>query len=726
MEFQKPPLGAKSHRPNRKLSQAIDSNSFIDGDSLNLNSKDISEINQVDPKFFQILKLNLAHNGLCSLKGIEQFKSLEYLMLSHNNIIELRELERVRNKKNLVVLALDGNICGLHPDLTAFCVETFPRLVELNGNRITDHTRQDLADASVLTRKIMPYFYTNEQKLLKLDGDLKKLKIKIDLLSHLSMKRVINAVTGPYWEDVNAVHSKIIKGLQCTPNLPIYSHKQTIRPFMILNYIEVCEQTLHDEQYEIDFTEKDRLYKWLFCEVLLQMHSEGNHSLQTYLEFQTGKQRESASLHEHFMSELKEFMSLAPETENRMIRGKGDIYPSFLFEAEAKWRVRDTVKSDMDVFPVFGGNSNYLKALLFILESQVKTLLDLNEEYRGLLRLDLEGILPSLSMERQISPDLRSNKREFSPFTRDGIYTSTEISIDTALRQKFEGEVAEPMGTEGLPEGLHTFSGGETRRNYKEKVAQQSEILRKKTLMRRAINGLKKLRSRSIKRELKLKELLLREKTEKKTLGSIVKSWKQVITLEGDDRAGDHWKKRLLKKSFRIMLYFSLKSLSDRVRKAKTHYNHLLKSKCFLSWEKSKTQRTIKRQVGDKHYIKHSGNKCKTATKKRSRDLSSGGQGKSNLLLNGTSKPTTQLSTSVRVQKQELKDVLTGLSNKINSSEKFIDKIWKQLKSDDRPPTKIKCLHCGKLQCFKCAKDNAKTRTKNYYWAKYTPTKAKK
>jgi len=392
------------------LSACLKQLSAFDGDRISLNHICLIEIDPVPATYHTITKLHLSHNRLEKLDGLQQFGSLTHLSIAHNHIKDIDELSKVKNPTVLNVLAVEGNPFALHPNLKPIVLKAFPKLVELDGERINDHIRQDISDAFKVSSKLMKHFYAVEQEVIFLDQKIKRIHIKHELLRKLQPRN------GPYWEELNAISSRELMAAKKPIKIPRYDDTRLIRPFMLLNIIE---STGDFQVPPLDDGELKRLYKWMFCETLLMLHSEGQHGLQRYLQVAVECEGEIDKL---FQAQLYAFSLMAQVPKGDAHRA--DILPKQMpvkpaFKVAAKSFNEFSIE-DLLWFPIFGCNQPYLKALSTIVTKQIELYSSLQEELLSLLKTDYSTFgLPSISeAERRLPRLLTPDKQDLQSSLR--------------------------------------------------------------------------------------------------------------------------------------------------------------------------------------------------------------------------------------------------------------------------------------------------------------------
>ena len=372
-----------------KLSEIISKSHMSNGDSLSTNFSEATVIDTLPDFYLKVTKLSLSHNKLSSLTNISQFSQLTHLNISYNRLQSPQELLKVPHRENLLVLSIEGNPCSRHPDLIPIILTICPRLVDIDGFKISDHTRQDISDGVQLSKKLIPYLCKNQSILDGLDRDVKRIKLELELLQDCKLK--ITQETGPYWEDINARHDRWLKTTIKIPKLPNFAYHSKIRPYMLIDYIEIVGKSLHYFMSdETDDSSAQRLYKWMFCEVLLSLHSWGMHGVQLFLQEHTG----TGNLDQCFQEEIEYFRTLCSTEEDS--QQYSDIFPNAGTNMDLRGRSFERIfekntqvkENEWKVFPVFSCDGNYIKAILSVLQMQIKQIEELDREKQELLSFD--------------------------------------------------------------------------------------------------------------------------------------------------------------------------------------------------------------------------------------------------------------------------------------------------------------------------------------------------
>jgi hypothetical protein len=399
----------KSIKPFKpcKLSEILSLKHLINGDLLDLDHSNITEIDKVPGCYLKATKLNFSSNFLNDLTGISQFKRLTHLFISGNLLENVKEFEKVQNKEQVVVLTAENNPFSTHPDLVSHVLLIFPRLVEFNGKKITDHARQDLLDGIALSRQLLFFMSKNEVLLQGLEKDIQSIKKDLQNSEKRSPAQSV--------ENDNFRMKKTVN----IPPLPHYSYSSKIRPYMILNFVEIVGKAAHYYlSDQVDQETQEKIFKWLFCEVLLNLHSWGNHKLQSFLQTRTNHPDPDTC----FDMQLKFFQSMRfkiLETSKF-----SDIFPNEALNEKARSGLLSSYFSesnDWSFFPVFALNSDYLKAIFMVVQAQVKQLQELSREKEELLSFDpnvsnVSGIVGKFyagnrGTSYDFSQDLRASSR---------------------------------------------------------------------------------------------------------------------------------------------------------------------------------------------------------------------------------------------------------------------------------------------------------------------------
>ena len=641
-------------------------------------------IDRVPYEYTKARKLNLSHNYLQCLDGISQFRSITNLNLSYNRIEDLDELFKVSNRENLVAISLEGNPCSKNPNLTMLLLLIFPKLKEVDSQKITPKVREDIIDSVNLSSKLLQYFYQTEQVLIKLDREVNSLKIKFELFQKL--RKRINAQTGPYWEEVNSLHARELKRLVRVTPIGGALKIQQVRPQTIQNYIQESSSSLWNlyTESQPDKQELFRLYKWLFCEILLLLHNWGNQDLQCFLQCQAEKYSDLDDLQEHFEAELRQFFVLGlieDKSGSLFLKKKtvysADVFPDLqtdlsrkksqyeLFQSQLE-RVEGFdfwEKQTLDKFPVFGLYPEYLRALQSILETQFNKVVELQQEKEELLSYDTSVLgLPSVSDYRhtlairpakELSSET-SNVGVKSPQKRFRRKPVADFAVTEKPTMHFSPQKLPPISAESVKTPVQT-------------TAQQTKQLQntdQKLLEFYQIKA-KKQKQLSVKKKVfgELLGLLKEKKLDFKAAEMQYKRtlWKAWVSQCHEPQVVDSiHNKQLLKKVLSALASNTL-AMQNKTYKAQSYKKGKTLLDFFYKWKS--------------FYLTSKKQKLTKLTKKK------------------TSK--TQI-------KQELEKLL----QKINRSEKSIDKLWQTLKK------KKKCLFCGNYSCRSCKQEKAQKLTK--------------
>lgn len=604
-----------------KLSDVITLKHLVNGDLLDLDHLNISELDKIPGCYLKVTKLNLTYNRLSSLSGLAQFKNLTHIFLSSNQIEYFGEIEKIPNKEQVVVLTIENNPISTHPDLVPLSLLVFPRLVEVNGKRITDHARQDLLDGIELSKQVILFMSKNEILLQGLEKDVKSLKAELQN-SQSRDKRSIEAA--------QSIEAEGFKGKRTVnvPELPKFSYQSKIRPYMILDLIDLVGKSTHYYlNDEVDLLTQEKVFKWLFCEILLNLHSWGNHELQSYLQSKVNHSDPDTC----FDLQLKLFQSMKFKFKGR--HSFMDIFPNEALNLNSRSGLIATYfeeSEDWTVFPVFSLNSEYLKAMMLVLQLQTKQLEELSKEKEELLTFDATVLnVPGLvgkfnegnrNVSYDFSQDLRASSRttvkrfgspinlspspnEYNDLTEEKRKTtSMDCKIDESLEKtkiiemKIEVE-NERLRLERKMKELEDKEKLEKELNQEKFKENQKKIenLRKKFegIVRR---GLEVLEKTLIRREkVWFDEILIDGKT-----GEEIEIRKRE-KLEKMQKAEKFCKVKLMKKGFGPLRYFQVLAKTKRIR-AEEFYNgksvldHFYKWKRFLNELKKEKKAELDRK----------------------------------------------------------------------------------------------------------------------------------
>lgn len=663
-----------------KLSEVVTARHLKNGDLLEVDHLNIFEVDKVPGYLTKVTKVNLSYNRISSLDGLAQFKFLTHLHVSNNLLENIKELEKVQNKEQLVVLSVQNNPVSQHPDLLALSLTIFPRLVELNGVKLTDHARQDFFDALELGKKIVNFISKNEILLESLDKELKTIKNNYKILQ--TGKKISESET----------ESNQIRRLNL-PVLPNYSHYSKIRPYMIIDFTNVVGKAIHyflPDEVESELTQK--CFKWLFCEILLNLNSWGNHNLQLFLQKYAGDPDPDAC----FLKQVTFFQSLKFKLKG--VHKFSDIFPNESIKSLTRSQMLDSYlenTEDWSTFPIFSGNSDYLKALYTVLQGQYQLIEELQREKEEILSFDstvlhVPGFIDKFNEGTRVtsydfSQDLRASSRttvkrfnspinsSYSPQDLKDELTEEKPKIKISLAKTPEQEAEENAEKNKLRK---LKSEIEAEKNKLEQKIKEDEENRKKELkkiednfretqkkmenVRKKVLGLtekagimlQKLFFERIQRGFQaLKQELNRKKGEKSC---------QV------QKAEEFYKHKLMKKCFDPLRYFQILSKSKRI-KAENYYSGRVLLDSFFGWKNLTNSTKLEKKKQEK---------LKQAEKEKKRK-----------------------------EKESIKKDFEKLLKQVTHNEKNIKKLWKALKNNTKASTHD-CL-CGGFKCQVCVQEKS-------------------
>ena len=128
-------------------------------ESLQLNYKELEIIGALSEDIKIIRILDLSHNLIYSLEGIEALSNLKILDLSYNKIDDVQELYRIPNPFRLKSLKISCNPLTNDPDFRAKIISQFDKLVLLDKQPVNFETRvNDVELCNNLSSLILPFW----------------------------------------------------------------------------------------------------------------------------------------------------------------------------------------------------------------------------------------------------------------------------------------------------------------------------------------------------------------------------------------------------------------------------------------------------------------------------------------------------------------------------------------------------------------------------------------
>ena len=104
----------------------------VNGTEIKATYKEISKISTLPAQFSNLKKLHLSHNKISTLRGIEQFQSLESVSLAFNKIPHIDELYRIPRPPKITNLNIYGNPLTKHPNHLRILMTIFPDLKKID------------------------------------------------------------------------------------------------------------------------------------------------------------------------------------------------------------------------------------------------------------------------------------------------------------------------------------------------------------------------------------------------------------------------------------------------------------------------------------------------------------------------------------------------------------------------------------------------------------------
>ena len=373
---------------------------------VDLNFKEIVILDLLPFKLLNVTHLDLSYNRLESLDGISQFNNLIYLNLSNNLLKTLQPLTKISKKEVLSVLLIKGNPAARHPNLIPLVMNIFPNLRECDKELINYSTHKDIMQAMELSQSLIPYLYINEQFILKIHKEIQFLNMKKELFS-VALSRLDKSLLPNYFDMKEFSLKQINKYKDLNIDIP----NTKIRPTSIMEYISKVQSQLQINSAHLEEEIVCKIYRWLYCEILLFLHSQGNVDLQCFLK--DYEENSLASYEKSYNDSCESLNKLDGITFDLLKFSQLSHYPQSLLH-----------------FPVFGCNSEYLNALIFVLHKQVSVLQSLLKERKCLLAEEFSDECDEVqSPPSKISYPILHSQEYCSPSVlKDFISPSNKIS----------------------------------------------------------------------------------------------------------------------------------------------------------------------------------------------------------------------------------------------------------------------------------------------------------
>lgn len=256
-------------------------------------------------------KLYLSQNLVQSLSGLENFPVLEHLSLSYNQILDVEELfhhgERLR--LTLEHLSVRGNFLETHPDHRGLILRYFRNLKHLDGTEIVSQTRQILASAPALEKKLIPL----ARQLRAMYDRVKSVLSAIELTLEVKLSKEARHEVPPvldmriYASALLDVARKMDKFIAAVTDLG----KESDPLQRLSRLLACCEDTV-----EVAETEEDTVVaKRLFEDTVAALRKGGNYDLERFLCYQILKS--DRDLLETLFSQLDQDNGGIPWTHTR-------------------------------------------------------------------------------------------------------------------------------------------------------------------------------------------------------------------------------------------------------------------------------------------------------------------------------------------------------------------------------------------------------------------------
>lgn len=390
---------------------------LLTSNKIELTFKEIDILDYIPLKLSNITHLDLSFNNLTILDGIEQFTNLLYLNIANNQIRSLLNLAKISNKESLSVLIIKGNPAARHPNLAPIIMNYFPSIREIDGEVLNYSTQKDIMQAMELSSSLIPYLYINEQFILKIHKEIVFYQLKNELFETVWPQLPKSTLPSP--SDIKQLNIKLANKYR---EITTTQNEGKIRPITVLEFMQKIQEQLNINSAHLEEEIVCKIYKWLYCEIILYLHSQGNVDLQcflqTYEEPSIECSEDSENKVDGITSDLMKFSQLSH-------------YPQSLLH-----------------FPVFGCNTEYMKALYAVLNKQISVLQSLLRERKSILLNDFGDFCdeiqsppskisyPSIPSHEYCSPSVL--KDMVSPSSR--ILSSGNSEINQFLSPKFRQE----------------------------------------------------------------------------------------------------------------------------------------------------------------------------------------------------------------------------------------------------------------------------------------------
>lgn len=117
-------------------------------DAWDLSGLGLTHLSDSDTPFSEAKRLDLSHNNLDTLVGIERYSYLEHLSISSNQICSLQELRRINCPHLLKELDVSDNPFCVHPNYRMLIFKMFPNLERLDSLSLACN---EISEVSVLS-----------------------------------------------------------------------------------------------------------------------------------------------------------------------------------------------------------------------------------------------------------------------------------------------------------------------------------------------------------------------------------------------------------------------------------------------------------------------------------------------------------------------------------------------------------------------------------------------